>query len=74
MKKTMMQTASQHKTLLPTILAAAILSVSGQAAAAESVFVGHLADMSGPTAFIGKVYANGVRDSLAYINANGDPR
>ena len=27
--------------------------------------------MSGPTAFVGKNYADGIRDSLAYINANG---
>jgi len=71
MKKTTMKAARQHKILLPTLLATAVLSVSTGASAAESVFVGHLADMSGPTAFIGKVYANGIRDSLAYINANG---
>ncbi|MEH6445173.1 MAG: ABC transporter substrate-binding protein [Oceanospirillaceae bacterium] len=71
MKKTTMKPASQHKILLPTILAAAVLSTNVQAATGDTVFVGHLADMSGPTAFIGKVYANGIRDSLAYINANG---
>ena len=46
-----------------------LAAVSAQAK--DSVFVGHLADLSGPTAFVGKYYANGVRDSLAYINANG---
>ncbi|MEM5527421.1 ABC transporter substrate-binding protein [Gammaproteobacteria bacterium AS21] len=72
MKKTIMKPAHQHRILVPTLLASAILSVTvSTAASAESVFVGHLADMSGPTAFIGKEYADGVRDSLAYINANG---
>ena len=71
MKKTMIQPARQHKILIPTILATAIVGVSLQASAAESVFIGHLADMSGPTAFIGKEYAGGIRDSLTYINANG---
>ena len=71
MKTTTMKPASQHKKMIPSMIAVAVLSVTAQANAAESVFVGHLADMSGPTAFIGKVYANGIRDSLGYINANG---
>lgn len=53
------------------IAAAALTMTTTQATAKDSVFVGHLADMSGPTAFVGKPYANGVRDSLAYINAHG---
>ena len=71
MKKTMMKPARQHKLMIPTLLAAAVFSISAQSSASDSVFVGHLADMTGPTAFIGKVYANGIRDSLDYINANG---
>ncbi|MBY6186452.1 ABC transporter substrate-binding protein [Marinobacter hydrocarbonoclasticus] len=51
------------------IAAAALLSLPAQAE--DAVFVGHLADMSGPTAFVGKQYADGVRDAMAYINANG---
>ncbi|MBY5921722.1 ABC transporter substrate-binding protein [Ferrimonas balearica] len=51
------------------IAAAAMLSLPAQAE--DAVFVGHLADMSGPTAFVGKQYADGVRDAMAYINANG---
>jgi branched-chain amino acid transport system substrate-binding protein len=47
------------------------VGMSTQAFAKETVFVGHLADISGPTGFVGKLYADGVRDSLAYINANG---
>ena len=61
-----------HKNVLTrSILAGLALTAASQVQAADSVFVGHLADMSGPTAFVGKVYADGVRDSLAYINANG---
>ena len=57
-------------------LTLATLSTIGVLAAAnvqakDKVFVGHLADMSGPTAFVGKEYANGIRDALAYINQNG---
>ncbi|MBY6094084.1 ABC transporter substrate-binding protein [Ferrimonas balearica] len=51
------------------IAASALLSVPAQAE--DAVFVGHLADMSGPTAFVGKQYADGVRDAMAYINQNG---
>lgn len=38
---------------------------------ADSVFVGHLADLTGATAFVGKDYAEGVADSLAYVNKTG---
>lgn len=41
------------------------------AAVAQSVFVGHLADLSGATSFVGKSYAQGVTDALNYINQNG---
>ncbi|GGI81260.1 branched-chain amino acid ABC transporter substrate-binding protein [Shewanella hanedai] len=57
--------------LLTSGLGSVILASSGFVHAEETIFVGHLADMSGPTAFVGKPYADGVRDSLAYINANG---
>ncbi|MDX2369685.1 MAG: ABC transporter substrate-binding protein [Colwellia sp.] len=59
------------KILVSSIAASIALSATSQVQAEDSVFVGHLADMSGPTAFVGKAYANGVRDSLAYINAHG---
>lgn len=58
------------KILLSTTLACFAFA-SGAAQAEDTVFVGHLADMSGPTAFVGKPYADGVRDALAYINAHG---
>ena len=61
----------QHKAKLSSLFVCCALGMSTQLLAQDSVFVGHLADMSGPTAFVGKNYADGVRDSLAYINANG---
>ncbi|MDX1353616.1 MAG: ABC transporter substrate-binding protein [Thiomicrorhabdus sp.] len=60
-----------HKAKLTSLLIVSALCTSKQTFAEDSVFVGHLADMSGPTAFVGKNYADGVRDSLAYINENG---
>ncbi|TKB48157.1 branched-chain amino acid ABC transporter substrate-binding protein [Ferrimonas sediminicola] len=51
--------------------ATAALTMAAPALAEDSVFVGHLADMSGPTAFVGKVYADGVRDAMTYINEHG---
>ncbi|WP_028765403.1 ABC transporter substrate-binding protein [Shewanella colwelliana] len=59
------------KILLSAMVACSTFATSGVTLAQDSVFVGHLADMSGPTAFVGKPYADGVRDALAYINANG---
>lgn len=61
----------QHKAKLSSLFVCCALGMNSQVFAQDSVFVGHLADMSGPTAFVGKNYADGVRDSLAYINANG---
>jgi len=63
---------NRHKnTRIYSALVCATLLLSTQALAKDAVFVGHLADMSGPTAFVGKSYANGVRDSLNYINTHG---
>lgn len=45
------------KILLSTTLACFAFA-SGAAQAEDTVFVGHLADMSGPTAFVGKPYAD----------------
>ncbi|MBA6340900.1 ABC transporter substrate-binding protein [Colwellia sp. MB02u-10] len=61
----------QHKAKLSSLFVCCALGMSTQVLAEDSVFVGHLADMSGPTAFVGKNYADGVRDSLGYINDNG---
>lgn len=46
-------------------------SAGGEQQAKSSVFVGHLADLSGATSFVGKAYAQGVTDALNYINQNG---
>ncbi|QIZ75955.1 ABC transporter substrate-binding protein [Ferrimonas lipolytica] len=59
------------KTMLASAMALATMTAAQPVAAQESVFVGHLADMSGPTAFVGKMYADGVRDALTYINNTG---
>lgn len=56
------------KRVLATALAA-ILATGG--AKADSVFVGHLVDYTGPTAFVGSHYGPGVGDAIKYINANG---
>ena len=66
-----MRKVMNKKILVSSIAASIALSATSQVQAQDTVFVGHLADMSGPTAFVGKAYANGVRDSLAYINAHG---
>ncbi len=52
-----------------TLLAATMLV--GTAQAEDKVFVGHLVDYTGPTAFVGKSYGPGVSDALKFINANG---
>ncbi len=57
------------------ILAAGALAVSlgvaNAASAQDSIFVGHLADYTGPTAFVGKYYGPGVADALKYVNKTG---
>lgn len=53
---------------------AAILALTGPVAPAvaqEKIFVGHLADYTGATAFVGKHYGPGVADALHYIAAQG---
>ena len=66
-----MRKVMNKKVLVSSIAASIALSATSQVQAQDSVFVGHLADMSGPTAFVGKSYANGIRDSLTYINTHG---
>src|SRR5882757_9626890 len=41
------------------------------ALAQDKAFVGHLADYTGATSFVGKTYGPGVRDAVDFINANG---
>jgi len=62
-----MKKIMNKKLLLSSIVASVALGVTSQVQAQDSMFVGHLGDMSGPTAFVGQRYANGVRDALAYI-------
>ncbi|RRJ83451.1 ABC transporter substrate-binding protein [Aestuariirhabdus litorea] len=57
------------RVLIGTLVAGALAATSLQAE--DSVFVGHLADLSGPTAFVGKNYADGIRDAMSYINSHG---
>lgn len=52
-----------------TLMAAALLASTAQAE--DKVFVGHLVDYTGATAFVGKEYGPGVVDAVKYINANG---
>ncbi|SEH58535.1 amino acid/amide ABC transporter substrate-binding protein, HAAT family [Magnetospirillum fulvum] len=50
----------------------ALLGFSGGAAlAADSLVVGHLADLTGATSSVGKPYAQGIADAMSYINAHG---
>src|SRR5215813_10889390 len=48
-----------------------LASAAFPALAQDKVFVGHLADYTGATSFVGKHYGPGVRDAVDYINANG---
>jgi len=57
------------RTTTLSLLAATMLA--GTAQAEDKVFVGHLVDYTGPTAFVGKSYGPGVADALKYVNANG---
>ena len=50
---------------------AAALALSAPSVAQEKIFVGHLADLTGATAFVGKHYAPGVSDALNHITARG---
>ncbi len=55
-----------------TLLAlSASMLMSSAAMAQDSVFVGHLVDYTGPTAFVGKAYGPGVYDAIQYVNDNG---
>jgi branched-chain amino acid transport system substrate-binding protein len=64
------ETKVKHmKTTLLALSASLLLGASAQAQ--DSVFVGHLVDYTGPTAFVGKAYGPGVFDAINYVNANG---
>ena len=51
--------------------ALAVLTAAGGAMAADTILVGHLADITGATSSVGKPYAQGIADSMNYINAHG---
>ena len=54
------------------ILCGAMIALSAQTAhSAERAFVGHLVDYTGPTAFVGQYYGEGVADAMDYIIREG---
>lgn len=53
------------------MVAAMAMCVSGAAFSAETIKVGHLADLTGPTGEVGKPYAQGVQDYKDWVNKNG---
>lgn len=57
------------KTLKIAVAVGALLSST--AVQADSILVGQLVDYTGPTAFVGRTYGPGIKDAIAYINANG---
>lgn len=54
-----------------TAAAAAAVLLGIGPAAAQGIFVGHLADYTGATSDVGKPYGEGVADALAYVNQHG---
>ena len=53
------------------MVAAMALCLFGAAYSAETIKVGHLADLTGPTGEVGKPYAQGVQDYKDWVNKNG---
>jgi len=66
-----MRKVMNKKIVISSIAISIALGATSQVQAKDSVFVGHLGDFSGPTAFVGEKYAKGVRDAMAYIKENG---
>jgi branched-chain amino acid transport system substrate-binding protein len=63
---------SMKKTIRIAAMAAGIaLLLSGAAYSAETIKVGHLADLTGATGEVGKPYAQGVQDYKDWVNAHG---
>ncbi len=60
-----------RKRLLCGAVALAFLGTTGLAAAKDSIPVGHLAALTGPTSDVGIPYGLGVADAMNYINKNG---
>ncbi|OUR78222.1 branched-chain amino acid ABC transporter substrate-binding protein [Colwellia psychrerythraea] len=65
-----MNSIKNKKLLLSSITTCIALSFTSQVQAEDSVFVGHLADMTGPTSFVAKHYGSGIRDALNYKKKN----
>lgn len=58
--------------IMTTLAALAILAMATAAPAlAEEIDIGVLSDLSGPTADVGRPYAEGVRDAAKHINESG---
>lgn len=51
--------------------AAVLLAGGGAAQAGDKIPVGHMADYTGATSSVGKIYGQGVADAMAYINKHG---
>jgi len=58
-------------TKIASMVAALAMVLSGVAFSAESIKVGHLADLTGATGDVGKPYAEGVQAYKTYVNAHG---
>ncbi|MHB1013574.1 MAG: ABC transporter substrate-binding protein [Desulfobacteria bacterium] len=54
-----------------SMVAALAMVLAGVAYSAETIRVGHLADLTGPTGDVGKPYAEGVQAYKEYVNAHG---
>ena len=55
------------------IALAAALALTAPAGAQEKAFVGHLTDLTGATAFVGKLYGPGVGDALRFVASQPGP-
>ena len=56
---------------IAAMVAGLAMVLSGVAFSAETIKVGHLADLTGPTGDVGKPYAEGVQAYKEYANAHG---
>ena len=57
------------KSLLRT--ASLLLLIGTASASAQQITLGHLEDLSGPTADVGVPYGQAVADTFAWVNKNG---
>lgn len=60
-----------RKVILFGILLIVSLTLVATAFATQTIPVGHMADLSGPTSGVGTPYAAGITDTISYINKNG---